>query len=121
MAYDFSLVAKESKDTELNLVAGDWPSVRKRRKPLIARLVASARPSTRAQSIVIGAALAHRAGFGGHAWALLQYVLGFRELGFDVTVVDRLEPGMTTDEDGGRSRAPGGLLGGEGIRLLRPR
>ncbi len=45
-------------------------------------------------SIVIGAALAQRAGYGGHAWALLQYVLGFRELGFDVTVVDRLEPGM---------------------------
>jgi len=52
-------------------------------------------------SIVIGAALAHRVGYGGHAWALLQYVLGFRELGFDVTVVDRLEPemlGATSEE-----------------------
>jgi hypothetical protein len=47
-----------------------------------------------AESIVIGAALAHRVDYGGHAWALLQYVLGFRELGFDVTVVDRLEEGM---------------------------
>jgi hypothetical protein len=46
------------------------------------------------ESIVIGAALAHRAGYGGHAWALLQYVLGFQELGFEVAVVDRLEPGM---------------------------
>lgn len=45
-------------------------------------------------SIVIGAALAHRVGYGGHAWALLQYVLGFRDLGFDVTVVDRLESEM---------------------------
>jgi hypothetical protein len=45
-------------------------------------------------SVVIGAALAHRVGYGGHAWALLQYVLGFRELGFEVTVVDRLEPEM---------------------------
>src|SRR5712692_8379183 len=45
-------------------------------------------------SIVIGAALAHRAGYGGHAWALIQYIAGFRQLGFDVTVVDRLEPGM---------------------------
>jgi hypothetical protein len=45
-------------------------------------------------SVVIGAALAHRMGYGGHAWALLQYILGFRELGFDVTVVDRLEPEM---------------------------
>jgi hypothetical protein len=52
-------------------------------------------------SIVIGAALAHRVGYGGHAWALLQYVFGFRELGFDVTVVDRLEPemlGATSEE-----------------------
>jgi hypothetical protein len=52
-------------------------------------------------SIVIGAALAHRAGYGGHAWALLQYVLGFRELGFEVTVLDRLEPemlGATSEE-----------------------
>ena len=65
-------------------------------------------------SIVIGAAFAQRAGFGGHAWALLQYVLGFRELGFDVTVVDRLEPGMTMDEDVSL-RALDGLLGGEGI------
>jgi hypothetical protein len=45
-------------------------------------------------SIVVGAALAHRAGYGGHAWALLQYVLGFHELGFDVTVVDRLDGDM---------------------------
>ncbi len=45
-------------------------------------------------SVVIGAALAHRVGYGGHAWALLQYARGFQALGFDVTVVDRLEPGM---------------------------
>ena len=51
-----------------------------------------------ADSVVIGAAFAHRAGYGGHAWALLQYVLGFRALGFAVTVVDRLEPGMAGDE-----------------------
>lgn len=50
-------------------------------------------------SIVIGAALAHRVGYGGHSWALLQYVLGFRELGFDVTVLDRLEPGMVAAGD----------------------
>ncbi len=48
-------------------------------------------------SIVIGAALAHRPGYGGHAWALLQYALGFRRLGFDVTIVDRLEPGMVAE------------------------
>src|SRR5262245_53627648 len=47
-----------------------------------------------ADSIVIGAAFAQRYGYGGHAWALLQYALGFRQLGFEVTVLDRLEPGM---------------------------
>jgi hypothetical protein len=50
-------------------------------------------------SIVIGTAFAHRAGYGGHAWALLQYVLGFRELGLGVTVLDRLEPGMAVGDD----------------------
>jgi len=65
-------------------------------------------------SVVIGAALAHRVGYGGHAWALLQYILGFRELGFDVTVVDRLEPGMAVDDE--RALAfLGSLLEPEGI------
>ena len=55
-------------------------------------------------SIVIGAALAHRLGYGGHAWALLQYIVGFRELGFDVTVLDRLEKrGGVTRKKRGRS------------------
>ena len=66
-----------------------------------------------ADSIVIAAALAHRAGYGGHAWALLQYVLGFRELGFEVTVVDRLEPGMVPE---GTEQAALDYLG----RLLEP-
>ena len=52
-----------------------------------------------ADSLVIAAALAHRVGYGGHAWALLQYVLGFRDLGFDVTVLDRLDPGMLGAND----------------------
>jgi hypothetical protein len=65
-------------------------------------------------SILIAAAFAHRPGYGGHAWALLQYVLGFRALGFDVTVVDRLEPGMVPDEKAALV-ALGKLLGDEGI------
>jgi hypothetical protein len=59
------------------------------------------------EGIVIGAALAHRAGYGGHAWALLQYVHGFRELGFDVAVLDRVEPAML---DGGTEEAALGYL-----------
>lgn len=65
-------------------------------------------------SILIGAALAHRHGYGGHAWALMQYVLGFRELGFEVTVVDRLEPGMA-DDPGAALAYLDRLLGVEGI------
>jgi hypothetical protein len=67
-------------------------------------------------SVVIGAALAHRVGYGGHAWALLQYILGFRELGFDVTVVDRLEPGMlgTASEEAALAYLRG-LLSEDGI------
>jgi hypothetical protein len=67
-------------------------------------------------SIVISAALAHRVGYGGHAWALLQYVLGFRELGFDVTVVDRLESGMLHGTSEGSALAYlDRLLAGEGV------
>lgn len=81
-----------------------------------------------ADSVVIGAAIAHRAGYGGHAWALLQYVLGFRELGFEVTFVDRLESEMLDGSDPGRAIAylrgllePDGIpytvLGGDGTAL----
>jgi hypothetical protein len=66
--------------------------------------------------IVIGAAFAHRAGYGGHAWALLQYVLGFRQLGFDVTVVDRLEPEMVNGSGSASALAYlRGLLEPDGI------
>ncbi|HEY3189662.1 MAG TPA: hypothetical protein VGJ70_19390 [Solirubrobacteraceae bacterium] len=43
---------------------------------------------------VVAGALAQRPGRGGHAWALLQYVLGLRELGWDVLFVDRLDTTM---------------------------
>jgi len=68
------------------------------------------------ESVVIGAALAHRMGYGGHAWALLQYILGFRELGFEVTVVDRLEPDMlgAASEEAALAYLRG-LLGEDGI------
>jgi hypothetical protein len=48
-----------------------------------------------AGSVVLAAALAQRPRAGGHAWFVLQYLLGFRELGWEVTLVDRLEPGMS--------------------------
>lgn len=44
--------------------------------------------------VVVGAALAQRPGYGGHAWALMNYLLGFRRLGHDVLFLDRLTPEM---------------------------
>jgi hypothetical protein len=48
-------------------------------------------------SVVVFAALAQRPGAGGHTWFALQYLLGFRALGWEVTLVDRLDPGMPGD------------------------
>jgi glycosyltransferase involved in cell wall biosynthesis len=48
--------------------------------------------------VVVAGSVAQRPGRGGHAWVFLQYLLGFRRLGYDVLFVDRissemLEPG----------------------------
>jgi hypothetical protein len=43
------------------------------------------------KSVAIGGALAQRSGFGGHAWVFLQYLIGFRRLGYDVVFVDQAE------------------------------
>ena len=44
-------------------------------------------------TILVGGSVAQRPGSGGHTWVFLQYLLGFRRLGYDVVLVDRLEPG----------------------------
>jgi len=44
--------------------------------------------------VAVGGALAQRPGYGGHAWALLNYLLGLRELGHEVLFLDRLDAGM---------------------------
>lgn len=51
-------------------------------------------------SVVIAAALAQRPHAGGHTWFVLQYLLGFRKLGWEVTLVDRLDAGMCHDRRG---------------------
>jgi hypothetical protein len=48
-------------------------------------------PSRR--TIVVAGSLAQKPGQGGHAWVFLQYLLGFRRLGFEVTFVDQLPAG----------------------------
>jgi hypothetical protein len=51
-------------------------------------------------SIVLAGSLAQRPFIGGHTWVFLQYLLGFRRLGWDVLFVDRLEPGMCVGKGG---------------------
>jgi hypothetical protein len=50
--------------------------------------------------VVIAGSLAQRPKHGGHTWVLLQYLLGFRRLGWDVMFLDRLEPEMCVDAGG---------------------
>src|SRR5262245_16727874 len=54
-------------------------------------------------SIVIAGSMAQKPGRGGHTWVFLQYLLGFRKLGWDVLFLDRLEPDMCCSHTGGRS------------------
>ncbi|MGI8825505.1 MAG: hypothetical protein ACR2JC_07660 [Chloroflexota bacterium] len=51
-------------------------------------------------TVVIAGSLAQRPGVGGHTWVFLQYLLGFRRLGWDVLFIDRLEPEMCVDAAG---------------------
>ncbi|MBI2821058.1 MAG: hypothetical protein HYX74_02425 [Acidobacteria bacterium] len=53
-----------------------------------------------APRVVIAGSLAQRHRAGGHTWVFLQYLLGFRRLGWDVLFLDRLEPEMSVDSDG---------------------
>src|SRR6266487_1729916 len=56
------------------------------------------------KTAVIAGALAQKAGSGGLTWVFLQYILGFRRLGWDVLFLDRLEPEMCTDRAGNPAR-----------------
>lgn len=49
--------------------------------------------------VAVGGALAQRVGYGGHAWALLNYLLGFRALGHEVLFLDRLDATMAADPE----------------------
>lgn len=51
-------------------------------------------------SLVIAGALAQKPKIAGHTWALLQYLLGFRRLGWRTLFVDYLEPSFCVDETG---------------------
>jgi hypothetical protein len=48
--------------------------------------------------IVICGAVAQKPRQGGHTWQFLQYLLGFKELGWDVLFVDRLRGAVERDD-----------------------
>ena len=50
--------------------------------------------------IVIAGSLAQKPRQGGHTWQFLNYLLGFKQLGWDVLFVDRIEPAMCVDAGG---------------------
>ena len=51
-------------------------------------------------SVHIAGSLAQKPRQGGHTWQFLNYLLGFKQLGWDVLFVDRIEPAMCTDASG---------------------
>jgi hypothetical protein len=61
-------------------------------------------PSGGPGRVVIAGALTQRSEYGGHVWALLQYVLGYARLGWDVLFIDHLDPDMCLERSGRRCR-----------------
>jgi hypothetical protein len=55
--------------------------------------------------IPIAGSIAQRVGQGGHAWVFLQYLLGFRRLGYEPLFIDRLTNAMCNDSRGRYSPA----------------
>jgi hypothetical protein len=51
-------------------------------------------------TITVAGSLAQKPLQGGHTWVLLQYLLGFKRLGWDVLFLDALEPEMCFDVNG---------------------
>jgi hypothetical protein len=52
------------------------------------------------KTIVLAGSLAQRPGHGGHTWVFLQYLLGFKRLGWEVIFVDWLAADMCVDRNG---------------------
>jgi len=57
--------------------------------------------------MIAGAVAHHPLGGGGNTWAFLQYVLGFRRLGFDTYYVEHLSSEECFDENWERARFAG--------------
>ena len=57
-----------------------------------------------ANAVVIAGSLAQKPRHGGHTWALMQYALGFRELGWDVLFLDQIDASLCVDASGQPAR-----------------
>lgn len=53
-------------------------------------------------TILMAGSLAQRPGYGGHASVFLQYIAGFRRLGWDIFFLDWLDDSMCRDRAGNR-------------------
>jgi hypothetical protein len=53
-------------------------------------------------AVIIAGSVAQRPGVGGHAWVFLQYLLGFKRLGYEVLFLDWLDATMCFDKGGER-------------------
>jgi hypothetical protein len=52
------------------------------------------------KTIVVGGAIVGKPFHGGHTWVFLQYLLGFRQLGWHVLFIDHLDPAQCSDAAG---------------------
>jgi hypothetical protein len=52
------------------------------------------------ETLLVGGSIAQKPYYGGHTWVILQYALGLKELGWDVVLLDRLDPEMCVDDAG---------------------
>lgn len=50
--------------------------------------------------VIVGGALANKAGNGGNAWSRLSWTLGFQQLGFDVCFVEQIRADLCLDAEG---------------------
>lgn len=66
-------------------------------------------------TIILAGSLAQTARKGGLTWCFLQFLLGFRRLGWEVLFLDRLEPEMCVDEKG----QPAALEGSVNLAYFR--
>jgi hypothetical protein len=51
-------------------------------------------------TIVVAGAVAQKPRHGGHTWVLLQYLLGFKRLGWDVLLLDEIDTASCVDDAG---------------------